>query len=105
MDLRLGVAIAQQDGRALSPPAQAPLNQLIDAMIDVYVSWREECAAVAWSYVNWGHTERPDKHLAFCAHIAALDREAQAAACYRRATERIASRAASPRQEPVAGQQ
>jgi hypothetical protein len=65
-------------------------NQLIDAMIDHYVSWREECLAVESSYQNWHRADRPDRMLAFSAYVAALDREEQAAASYRRITEQLA---------------
>jgi hypothetical protein len=66
------------------------LNQLVDVMIDYYVSWREECLAVTLSYENWNSAERRDKTLAFSAYVAALDREEQAAATYRRLAEQIA---------------
>jgi len=65
-------------------------NQLIDAMIEHYVSWREECMTVASSYENWSRADAPDRTLAFSAYIAALDREEQAAASYRRITEQLA---------------
>jgi hypothetical protein len=76
---------------AVAPRMQpAALNQLIDAMIDCYVGWREECAAVAASYENWSRAERREKKLAFSAYVAALDREEQAAANYRLVAEQIA---------------
>jgi hypothetical protein len=86
----ISAAITQRAGRAASPVAQAALNKLVDAMIDHYVSWREECFAVALSYENWGDAERQDKKLAFSAYVAALDREEHAAATYQRLAERLA---------------
>lgn len=65
-------------------------NFLVDAMIECYVSWREECVAVALAYENWGRAQRRDKTLAFSAYLASLDREEQAAASYRRFVEQIA---------------
>jgi hypothetical protein len=58
-------------------------------MIEYYVNWREECAAVRLSYESWSGAERTDKTLAFSAYVAALDREELAAANYRRGIERI----------------
>jgi hypothetical protein len=58
-------------------------------MIDCYVSWREECFAVAL-YENWSRAERRDKKLAFSANVVALDREEHAAARNQRLAERIA---------------
>jgi hypothetical protein len=82
--------IAQRAAVAASPGAEATFNQLIDAMVDHYASWRDECVAVSLSYENWTGAERPDRKLAFSAYVAALDREETAAACYRRAAEQIA---------------
>jgi hypothetical protein len=75
---------------AAAPHAQATFNQLIDAMVDHYASWRDECVAVRLSYENWSGAERQDRKLAFSAYVAALDREQTAAASYRRAAEQIA---------------
>jgi hypothetical protein len=59
-------------------------------MIEHYVSWREECAAVASSYENWNGAKIGDGALAFSAYVAALDREELAAASYRRLIAEIA---------------
>jgi hypothetical protein len=84
------VAIARRKGRDASPSGQAHLIHLVDALIEHYVSWREECAAVASSYENWSRAERGDRALAFSAYVAALDREERAAATYRRLIAEIA---------------
>jgi hypothetical protein len=86
----LNAAIAQRQGRAASRFPTAPLNDLVDAMIDHYVSWREECAAVALAYENWSSAARRDAALAYSAYLAALDREEHAAASYRRCAEQAA---------------
>jgi hypothetical protein len=78
-------------GRQAAVDAHAPLVHLLDEMIDVYVSWREESAAVAASYENWNRATAADKALAFSAYVAALDREARAAADYQRLVEQIVS--------------
>jgi hypothetical protein len=74
----------------VSPASQAALTPLVDELLDLYVSWREESAAVATSYENWSASERRDNRLAFSAYLAALDREEHAAATYRSQVERIA---------------
>jgi hypothetical protein len=80
---------AQLEARNASPFAQVGLNRLIDQMIDGYVSWREECAAVATAYENWSRSARQDRGLAYAAYTAALDREERAASTYRSLAERI----------------
>jgi hypothetical protein len=66
-------------------------REIVDAMIDDYVSWREACAAVAVSYENCRHWDPPDEKLAFSVYVAALDREEQAAAAYQRAVAQVAT--------------
>ena len=86
----LSVASAQRKGRGVSPAGRAHLIHLVDALIEHYVSWREECAAVASSYENWSRAESGDRALAFSAYVAALDREELAAASYRDVIAEIA---------------
>jgi hypothetical protein len=86
----LSLASAQHKGRGASPSGQAHLVHLVDALIEHYVSWREECAAVTSSYENWSRAESGDRALAFSAYVAALDREELAAATYRRLIVEIA---------------
>jgi hypothetical protein len=82
--------IAPQADGVVSPASQAALAPLVDELLDLYVSWREESAAVAASYENWSASERRDNRLAFSAYLAALDREEHAAATYHGLVERIA---------------
>jgi hypothetical protein len=82
--------IAPQADGVVSPTSQAALRPLVDELMDLYVSWREESSAVATSYENWSASARRDNRLAFSAYIAALDREEHAAATYRSQVERIA---------------
>jgi hypothetical protein len=65
-------------------------REIVDEMIDDYVSWHEACAAVAVSYENWRCSDRPNEKLAFSVYVAALDREEQAAAAYQRAVAQVA---------------
>jgi hypothetical protein len=66
-------------------------RQIVDEMMDDYVSWREACAAVAVSYENWRCSDRQDKKLAFSLYVAALDREELAAAAYQRSVAQVAT--------------
>jgi hypothetical protein len=61
----------------------------IDALIDSYVEWREECETVETAYERWGDSERSERSLAYVAYRAALDREEKAAAVYRLASTRL----------------
>jgi hypothetical protein len=55
---------------------------LIDDLIEVYVDWREECAALTRAYDEWAAVAVADRDLAFAAYQAAVDREQQASAVY-----------------------
>ena len=89
-NLALSIASTQRNGRGGPPSGRGHLIHLVDALIEHYVSWREECAAVASSYENWNRAESGDRVLAFSAYVAALDREELAAASYRRLIAEIA---------------
>ena len=79
------VGETQADARR-SPDFRAPWGrEIVDEMIDDYVTWREACAAVAGSYENWRCSDPPDEKLAFGVYVAALDREERAAAASQRA--------------------
>jgi hypothetical protein len=54
----------------------------VDAFIETYVEWREECAALETAYQRWVESRRPNRDLAFSAYRAALDREEKAACVY-----------------------
>ena len=83
-------AIAMKADGVASPTSHAALTPLVDELMDLYVSWLEECAAVTASYENWRASERRDNQLAFSAYLAALDREEHAASTYQGLVERIA---------------
>ena len=69
-------------------PAAASSSTLIDAVMDSYVDWREESAAVELAYCRWRQAASHDFEPAFNAYLAALDREEQAANEYQRLIER-----------------
>ena len=69
-------------------PVCAPPH-VVDAAIDAYVFWREECADVRKAYHRWSSAAKGDRMLACCAYIAALDREEIAASVYAAAMRRL----------------
>jgi len=70
----------------------------IDALVDSYVEWREECETVETAYERWTQSERSKRGLAYAAYRAALDREEKAAASYRLAAIRLGGAAGERRQ-------
>ena len=68
-------------------------RRLADALIDLYVAWREECSAVQLAYDRWREAAKEDREAAFAAYNLALDREEWASNVYaawiRQATPRI----------------
>jgi hypothetical protein len=65
----------------------SPISELIDAVMDGYVAWREESAAVESAYRTWRGAPPAQRTFAFDDYFAALDREEQAASEYRRLVE------------------
>jgi hypothetical protein len=60
-----------------------PLGHLaVDVLLESYLAWREECAAVWQAYQRWVDAERQERRLAHAAYVAALDREERAAGSY-----------------------
>jgi hypothetical protein len=62
-------------------------TQLVDAVMDGYVQWREESSAVAASHQGWRFAPRDERAIAFDQYVVALDREEQAALAYQRLIE------------------
>jgi hypothetical protein len=69
------------------PSAMTRISDLIDAVMDGYVSWREESAAVEAAYRNWRRAAPDEEAIAFDDYTTALDREEHAASEYRRLVE------------------
>ena len=67
------------DGRSA---LQAPLRKLRDQIIDLYLDWREETAAVTDAYASWTGASADEEGRRFAAYAAALDREEAAARGY-----------------------
>jgi hypothetical protein len=64
-------------------------KQLVDAAVDAYVEWREECVAVWDAWGRWKIAPLADARLAFAAYTTALELEQRASAVYARATARV----------------
>jgi hypothetical protein len=61
----------------------------IDALLERYVHWREQCIEVRETYRRWLDCARGRRGLAYAAYLAALDREEQAARAYADRVERV----------------
>jgi hypothetical protein len=57
-------------------------SDLIDALMDLYCEWREECAGVHVAYARFCDVASAERTLAYAAYTAALDREGAACQCY-----------------------
>jgi hypothetical protein len=74
--------------RSAKPP---PSRQLVDALMDRYVAWREESVAVDAAYASWRRAPSGDRAMLFAAYLAALDREERAADDYQRMIDQAAA--------------
>jgi hypothetical protein len=66
-------------------------TQLVDAVMDAYVTWRERSAAVTATYQSWSSGTREGRVTAYQAYVAAVDREEHAAAAYQGLLEQAAA--------------
>jgi hypothetical protein len=55
---------------------------VVDAVVEAYIDWREDAAAVARAHRRWNDAPRDERALAFAALSAALDREERAAGLF-----------------------
>jgi hypothetical protein len=65
-------------------PTAAPSSELIDAVMDAYIEWREENAEVTAAYRTWNNAPAHERTLCHDNYVAALDREELAANVYMR---------------------
>jgi hypothetical protein len=63
--------------------------RLVDEVIEGYVIWREDCAAVRDTYSRWASVPPEDAASAFIAYTEALDREERSARAYARLIGRV----------------
>ena len=94
------MAISRMTGDSNGRSAlQEPLGPLRDQIIDLYLDWREETAAVADAYARWAGAPAGEEGRRFAAYAAALDREEAAARGYADALangERLSQRWGAP---------
>lgn len=72
-------------------------ERFADALVDLYVEWREECSSVHSAYERWRSALRDDSSGAFAAYNAALDREERAGNAYAALVQRVSPAARPPR--------
>lgn len=72
--------------------AVRPSQELIDAVMDAYIAWREQSAAVEATYRTWRCAPAHQRAAAYGEYIVALDHEEYAADDYRRLVEQTSSR-------------
>jgi len=70
-----------------APRTQSARLELLDALMDSYLHWRDESREVGESYRKWRCASRLGRDGAFDEYLAALDREEHAACGYRRVVE------------------
>jgi hypothetical protein len=61
----------------------------IDALLERYVDWREQCIEARKTYRRWLDCARDQRGLAYAGYVAALDREEQAAHAYADQVKRV----------------
>ena len=83
------------------PTAGEPSPEIVDAVIDGYVAWREQSAVVALTYERWSRAEPAVRESAFADYSTALDREEWAAARYQWLVSRVATRQAGGEHGPA----
>jgi hypothetical protein len=64
-------------------------DRLIDDVMDAYVIWRQDSAAVEFAYRRWSVVSSTDPASAFDAYAEALDREELASISYAQVIRRI----------------
>ena len=64
-------------------------RRMVDAAVDAYVDWRDECRAVWDAYRVWASAPVAEDGFAFVAYSAALDREQRTAEIYAEQIRRV----------------
>ncbi len=78
--------------RIKSSATAASSSELIDAVMDAYIDWREDSAEVKATYRAWNDAPVHQRALSYDNYVAALDREELAANLYRRLVEQAGAR-------------
>ncbi|HWX96513.1 MAG TPA: hypothetical protein VNZ01_06640 [Solirubrobacteraceae bacterium] len=67
---------------AITIKNRAGWRQTVDAAVDAYLDWRDDCLLVAAAYSAWADASRIDRALRFDVYQRALDREECTANAY-----------------------
>lgn len=84
----------------MTPETDSLPEELVEELLDEYLCWREQCAALQAAYQHWTRATRVDRPLAFAAFVAQLEQEEHAARRYQ-ASARSAT--AQLKHQPLAG--
>jgi hypothetical protein len=83
--------------RGIEGMASRVRPELVDALMEAYVDWREECLALRYAYERWSNVTLDERNVAFAAYRAALDREEQASSVYAERTHLVVEELESSR--------
>jgi hypothetical protein len=67
----------------------APRESPVDAFVERYVDWREQCEVLDSAYRGWAQATGSKRDMAFAMYRAALDREEKTARAYELAATRL----------------
>jgi hypothetical protein len=67
----------------------APRESTVDAFVERYVDWREQCEVLDSAYRGWARATGSERDMAFAMYRAALDREEMTARDYELAAARL----------------
>lgn len=70
-------------------PEVAPRESPVDAFLESYVDWREQCEVLDSAYRAWLQATGSERDMAFAMYRAALDREETTARDYELAAARL----------------
>jgi len=76
-------------------------RRLLNATLDAYAGWRDQCSAVDVAYCHWADARGNDAAVWYSAYSAALNGEERASEHYARLIRRLGDFAATA--EPMAG--
>jgi hypothetical protein len=70
-------------------PEVARRESPVDAFVERYVDWLEQCEVLDAAYRGWAQATGSDRDMAFAMYRAALDREEKTARAYELAASRL----------------
>jgi hypothetical protein len=81
---------------------RAQRRRLVNAALDAYAGWRDQCRAVEVAYRRWETAQAHEAEVWYIAYSVALDREERAAGRYASLLKRVGSFVAADL-EPMKG--